>query len=148
MTEELAGGKLLLDEHAEAVARLTLNHPDSRNALNHELLAAFPDIIKTFAEYMKDQLRAVGIDMGMRASPDFPTYVSRVSNGYECVTEQTRRQVLDAMRELGYRPNSAARALKRGEFRTLGVITFSLSSTGNVRTLEAIANSAAARETC
>ncbi|MFM9443274.1 LacI family DNA-binding transcriptional regulator [Streptomyces acidiscabies] len=70
--------------------------------------------------------------------------VSRVSNGYAGVTEETRRQVLDAMRELGYRPNSAARALKRGEFRTLGVITFSLSSTGNVRTLEAIANSAAA----
>ena len=38
MTEELAGGKLLLDEPAEAVARLTLNRPDSRNALDHELL--------------------------------------------------------------------------------------------------------------
>jgi DNA-binding LacI/PurR family transcriptional regulator len=44
---------------------------------------------------------------------------------------------------LGYRPNSAARALKRGEFRTIGVITFNLSTTGNMRTLEAIANSAA-----
>ena len=38
MSEELAGGKLLLDEPAEAVARLTLNRPDSRNALDHELL--------------------------------------------------------------------------------------------------------------
>jgi enoyl-CoA hydratase/carnithine racemase len=38
MTEELAGGKLLLDEPAEAVARLTLNRPDARNALDHELL--------------------------------------------------------------------------------------------------------------
>jgi enoyl-CoA hydratase/carnithine racemase len=38
MTEELAGGKLLLDEPAEAVARLTLNRPESRNALDHELL--------------------------------------------------------------------------------------------------------------
>ena len=38
MTEELAGGKLLLDEPAEAVARLTLNRPDSRNALDHEPL--------------------------------------------------------------------------------------------------------------
>jgi DNA-binding LacI/PurR family transcriptional regulator len=47
------------------------------------------------------------------------------------------------MKELGYRPNSAARALKRGEFRTIGVILFSLSTTGNVRTLEAIATSAA-----
>ncbi|WP_179851281.1 LacI family DNA-binding transcriptional regulator [Streptomyces sp. TLI_55] len=70
--------------------------------------------------------------------------VSRVSNGYAGVNEETRRQVLDAMRELGYRPNSAARALKRGEFRTLGVITFSLATTGNVRTLEAIATAAAA----
>ncbi|WP_280885328.1 LacI family DNA-binding transcriptional regulator [Streptomyces sp. LBL] len=69
--------------------------------------------------------------------------VSRVSNGYAGVNEETRRQVLAAMKELGYRPNSAARALKRGEFRTIGVITFSLSTTGNVRTLEAIANSAA-----
>ncbi|MFC8570291.1 LacI family DNA-binding transcriptional regulator [Streptomyces sp. NPDC057245] len=71
--------------------------------------------------------------------------VSRVSNGYAGVTEETRRQVLAAMKELGYRPNSAARALKRGEFRTIGVITFSLATTGNVRTLEAIATSAASQ---
>ncbi|MGY1502591.1 LacI family DNA-binding transcriptional regulator [Streptomyces sp. QTS52] len=69
--------------------------------------------------------------------------VSRVSNGFPGVNEETRRQVLAAMKELGYRPNSAARALKRGEFRTIGVITFGLSTTGNVRTLEAIATSAA-----
>ncbi|WP_370268882.1 LacI family DNA-binding transcriptional regulator [Streptomyces sp. V4I8] len=69
--------------------------------------------------------------------------VSRVSNGFPGVTEETRQQVMAAMRELGYRPNSAARALKRGEFRTLGVITFSLSTHGNIRTLEAIATSAA-----
>ncbi|MEE1758068.1 LacI family DNA-binding transcriptional regulator [Streptomyces sp. SP18BB07] len=69
--------------------------------------------------------------------------VSRVSNGFAGVNEDTRRQVLDAMRELGYRPNSAARALRRGEFRTLGVITFSLSTLGNIRTLDAIATSAA-----
>ncbi|WP_078606980.1 LacI family DNA-binding transcriptional regulator [Streptomyces flavidovirens] len=69
--------------------------------------------------------------------------VSRVSNGYAGVTEETRQQVLAAMKELGYRPNSAARALKRGEFRTIGVITFGLSTTGSVRTLEAIATSAA-----
>jgi len=38
MAEELAAGKLLLDEPAEAVARLTLNRPESRNALDHQLL--------------------------------------------------------------------------------------------------------------
>ncbi|WP_181727605.1 LacI family DNA-binding transcriptional regulator [Streptomyces sp. PT12] len=69
--------------------------------------------------------------------------VSRVSNGHPGVVESTRLQVLAAMKELGYRPNSAARALKSGEFRTLGIILFTLSTTGNMRTLEAIATSAA-----
>ncbi|MGY0022398.1 LacI family DNA-binding transcriptional regulator [Streptomyces sp. YJ-C3] len=69
--------------------------------------------------------------------------VSRVSNGFPGVNEETRERVLGAMKELGYRPNSAARALKRGDFRTIGVITFTLSTTGNMRTLEAIATSAA-----
>src|SRR5215216_3524245 len=40
MNEEMAGDKLVLDGPAEAVARLTLNRPDSRNALDHELLDA------------------------------------------------------------------------------------------------------------
>lgn len=69
--------------------------------------------------------------------------VSRVTNGSPGVVEATRAQVIAAMNQLGYRPNSAARALKRGSFRTIGVILFSLSSTGNVRTLEAIAFEAA-----
>lgn len=71
--------------------------------------------------------------------------VSRVSTGHPSVVEDTRKRVLDAMRELGYRPNAAARALKHGRFRMLGVILFSLSSTGNSRTLEAIAAHAAVR---
>nr|WP_211291199.1 LacI family DNA-binding transcriptional regulator [Kineococcus xinjiangensis] len=69
--------------------------------------------------------------------------VSRVSNGYEGVVPETRELVLRAMRELGYRPNGAARALKYGEFRTIGVLLFTLSTTGNMRTLDAIATSAA-----
>lgn len=47
MSEELAGGKLLLDEPAEAVVRLTLNRPDSRNALDHELLNGLAEVIPT-----------------------------------------------------------------------------------------------------
>ncbi len=70
--------------------------------------------------------------------------VSRVSNGHPGVISATREQVLAAMRELGYRPNSAARALRYGQFNTIGVILFSLSSTGNSRTVEAIATHAAA----
>jgi enoyl-CoA hydratase/carnithine racemase len=43
VTEELAGGKLRLDHPAEAVARLTLNRPSARNALDHETLDAIAD---------------------------------------------------------------------------------------------------------
>ncbi|MFD4509213.1 LacI family DNA-binding transcriptional regulator [Streptomyces sp. NPDC058457] len=70
--------------------------------------------------------------------------VSRVSNGHPGVVSSTREQVLAAMRDLGYRPNSAARALRYGRFNTIGVILFSLSSTGSSRTVEAIATHAAA----
>ena len=82
-------------------------------------------------------------DVARRAGVSAQT-VSRVSNGYPGVVESTREVVLAAMAELGYRPNSAARALKRGEFRTIGVIVFSLSNIGSTRTLEAVATSAAA----
>jgi enoyl-CoA hydratase/carnithine racemase len=47
-TKELAGGRLLLDEPAEAVARLTLNNPEKRNPLDHDVLdalaATLPDL--------------------------------------------------------------------------------------------------------
>jgi enoyl-CoA hydratase/carnithine racemase len=46
--EALAGGKLVLDRPAEAVARLTISNPERRNALDHEVLnalaAALPDL--------------------------------------------------------------------------------------------------------
>jgi len=43
MTEELAGGKLRLDEPAEAVARLRLSRPEARNALDHDVLDAIAE---------------------------------------------------------------------------------------------------------
>jgi enoyl-CoA hydratase/carnithine racemase len=48
MSEELAGGKLVLDHPAEAVARLRLSNPDKRNPLDHDVLdalaAALPEL--------------------------------------------------------------------------------------------------------
>jgi enoyl-CoA hydratase/carnithine racemase len=50
LVTELASGKLLLDRPAEAVARLTLNNPDKRNPLDHEVLdaiaATLPDLAR------------------------------------------------------------------------------------------------------
>ncbi|WP_207785733.1 LacI family DNA-binding transcriptional regulator [Ancrocorticia populi] len=71
--------------------------------------------------------------------------VSRVSNGEPNVTEEKRERVRAAMAELGYRPNSAARAMRRGAFNTIGVIYHSLHPVGNHRTLEAISEAAAAQ---
>jgi DNA-binding LacI/PurR family transcriptional regulator len=69
--------------------------------------------------------------------------VSRVVNARGYVGAATRERVEAAMLQLGYRPNSAARALRSGRFRTIGVVMFSFSSYGNQRTLDAIAVRAA-----
>ncbi len=45
MEERLAGGKLILDRPAEAVARLTISNPARRNALDHELLDGIAEIL-------------------------------------------------------------------------------------------------------
>ncbi|HSF04087.1 MAG TPA: enoyl-CoA hydratase-related protein [Solirubrobacterales bacterium] len=41
----LAGGKLVLDHPAEAVARLTISNPERRNALDHEILEALAKVL-------------------------------------------------------------------------------------------------------
>jgi enoyl-CoA hydratase/carnithine racemase len=45
MTEELAGGKLILDSPAEAVVRLRISNPERRNALDHEILDALAETL-------------------------------------------------------------------------------------------------------
>lgn len=65
--------------------------------------------------------------------------VSRVANGRTNVDEATRARVTAAMRRVGYRPNSAARALRNGQFRSIGVIISAVPTFGNSRTLDAIA---------
>ena len=44
--------------------------------------------------------------------------VSRVATGSEQVRPETREKVLRAMNKLGYSPNRAAQALRRGSFKT------------------------------
>ncbi|GAB3087905.1 LacI family DNA-binding transcriptional regulator [Isoptericola nanjingensis] len=70
--------------------------------------------------------------------------VSRVSMGLDNVKPATRDRVLAAMAELGYAPNTAARALRYGSFRTLGVIAHQLARTGESRTVEAVVEAARA----
>jgi enoyl-CoA hydratase/carnithine racemase len=44
---ELASGKLVLDEPAEGVARLTISNPERRGALDHEILDALAEAART-----------------------------------------------------------------------------------------------------
>ncbi|MDI6105750.1 LacI family DNA-binding transcriptional regulator [Actinoplanes sp. NEAU-A12] len=81
-------------------------------------------------------------DVARRAGVSSQT-VSRVSTGHPGVAASTRRQVLDAMHDLGYRPNIAARALRRGRFHAIGVVMPTLTTFANSRTAEAIAEEAA-----
>ena len=45
MNERLAGGKLLLDTPAEAVARIRICNPERRNALDHEILDGIAELM-------------------------------------------------------------------------------------------------------
>ena len=50
----------------------------------------------------------------------------------------TREKVLRAMERLGYSPNRAAQALRRGSFRTIGVVTQHIERTGEALTTEGV----------
>lgn len=69
--------------------------------------------------------------------------VSRVANGEPNVNEVTRDRVLTVMRDLGYRPNLAARAMRRGSFKTIGIVYQGLHSVGTRRTVETVSEHAA-----
>ncbi len=61
-------------------------------------------------------------DVAARAGVSHQT-VSRVINNKGAVRDETRQRVLDAMSEMGYRRNEAARALASSQSRLIGVIT-------------------------
>lgn len=71
--------------------------------------------------------------------------VSRVVNDSPRVDPATRANVEAAMSQLGYRMHRAARALRTGRTDTIGLIVANLSSVGNSRMLQALADHAAAR---
>jgi DNA-binding LacI/PurR family transcriptional regulator len=80
-------------------------------------------------------------DVGRLAGVSHQT-VSRVINGSRHVSAETRERVLAAMRELGYRPNSIARALVTGRTHTLGVVSLDTTLYGPASTLFGIERAA------
>ena len=69
--------------------------------------------------------------------------VSRVSTGAQNVRPETKERVLKAMAQLGYTPNQAARALRDGRFKTIGLITQQVSRTGEALIVASVVEAAA-----
>lgn len=79
--------------------------------------------------------RSLGMsDVAAHAGVSHQT-VSRVINGQPNVAAATRKKVLEAIAELGYRPNSAARALATGSSRTIGLAIANISQYGPAQTM-------------
>ncbi|RMH02428.1 MAG: LacI family transcriptional regulator [Chloroflexi bacterium] len=76
-------------------------------------------------------------DVARRAGVGIAT-VSRVLNNSPSVRESTRRKVLEAIEELNYSPNQAARRLSRGKTMSIGVIVPYFTNPSVVKRLQGI----------
>lgn len=76
-------------------------------------------------------------DVAARAGVSHQT-VSRVLHDFAGIRPETRERVLAAIRDLGYRPNLAARALVARRSRAIGVIAPATADFGPVSTLQAV----------
>jgi DNA-binding LacI/PurR family transcriptional regulator len=85
--------------------------------------------------------RAGGTDVARLAGVSQKT-VSRVFNDEPNVSEDTRNRVLTAARELGYRPNEAARALLTGRTYRIGVVSLGTAHFGPSSLLVALERAA------
>jgi DNA-binding LacI/PurR family transcriptional regulator len=82
-------------------------------------------------------------DVARAAGVSYQT-VSRVINGHPSVRQSTRVQVQSWIQELGFRPNRAARALARGDSRSVTVLTGNTTLYGYAATLQGIEEAARA----
>ena len=83
-------------------------------------------------------------DVARHASVGVST-VSKVLNGYQDIAEGTRTRVLQAIAELNYKPNRAARSFRTGKTQTVSVFTPMIGTEFYDRLITAIDNELAAR---
>lgn len=84
------------------------------------------------------------VDVAARAGVSTAT-VSRVLSGSAMALPETRERVLEAARELAYRPSGVARALKRAETRTLGLLVTDIANPFFPQIVRAVEDEAHAR---
>lgn len=89
-----------------------------------------------------EKVRAPNIrDVARLAGVSYQT-VSRVLNEHPSIRDSTKQRVLDVIREIGYRPNQAARALVTSRSRTIGVLTAQNAHYGPTTSVTAIEHAA------
>jgi len=76
-------------------------------------------------------------DVARKADVSVKT-VSRVLNGHSSVRPRTRRLVLQAMEELGYRPNSFARGFRKARSGTIGLVVRDLVNAVSLDLISAV----------
>jgi len=62
--------------------------------------------------------------------------VSRLLKGYEGIRPETRQRVIDALAQLDYRPNQAARSLRTNRSNRIGALAHEMSETGPARIMQ------------
>ena len=67
-------------------------------------------------------MKKISIEDVARAAGVSTTTVSRVINGVSTVSDDNRRQVLEAVKKLKYRPNASAQRLASGRNNTIGLV--------------------------
>ncbi|MDR6876515.1 DNA-binding LacI/PurR family transcriptional regulator [Microbacterium barkeri] len=68
--------------------------------------------------------------------------VSRVLNEHPSIREETKQRVLDAIRQLDYRPNQAARALVTSKLNLIGILSATVGEFGPTASIAAIEEAA------
>ncbi|MET0590043.1 MAG: LacI family DNA-binding transcriptional regulator [Naasia sp.] len=94
------------------------------------------------ADGSRSRPRTVGVREVAQAAGVSTQTVSRVLNGHAYIRDETRQRVLDAMTELDYRVNNAARALGTQKTKTIGIIASDASLYGPSAGLAALEASA------
>ena len=74
-------------------------------------------------------------DVARRAGVSHQT-VTRLLNGFEGIKPTTRQRVLDALEELNYRPNLAARQLRSSRSNRIGALADEMAQTGPGRVIQ------------
>jgi DNA-binding LacI/PurR family transcriptional regulator len=89
-----------------------------------------------------DKVRAPNIrDVARLAGVSYQT-VSRVLNESPSIKDSTKQRVLDVIREIGYRPNQAARTLVTSKSRTIGILSQQTAYYGPTTSITAIEQAA------